>query len=670
MQKLLAMKSQSMSDAQKNAEATKSATNVAPETKLEEKPATATADVPKTEGVVSPVANESVVADNASAVNPPTETPAVVVPPPVVKNPATPSQAKPAPVEEEPSFLSGLMNSLDLAVLGGIGGVALLGAGWMFLRNKRRKDLDSFERGILTSGGLRANTVFGNTTGNASTSDTSFLTDFAQSADGSMIDTNDVDPIAEAEVYMAYGRDAQAEEILKDAISKEPKRYELHLKLLEMYAARKDTSAFEAIAGELYTTLGADDPVWIKVAEIGVTMEPENPLYDVSKSNVSAALAAGAQIGSAPKTSAADSLDGDDLDFSFDNDVDADLPSAVNTGSGLELPSFSATQNNVEQEISFDMDSLDDKVADLDVIPATSENNDSDNMLNFTTESDADPKPVMTESVSDESMDFDLGEFKAGSIDEESNPIFGDVASIDAFVAPAIDLAPTIDSLDANEKADSQTLDFDMDFTDFSSQLTDESTTTDPTQDVETPVALSSSADDMTFDFDLGSVTTIEVAPIQEELASSEISFDLPSFDLATDSDALPNEKIKDKFLLDEELPGEELNGEKIGDISLASEEASDFEVNSFDLSTINLDLNETTPEFTLPEAVSIPSFEVNEPEAALAESPDVDIKLDLVAAYIDMDDKEGARELLEEVIKEGGMQQQMRAQQLLASLT
>jgi len=63
-----------------------------------------------------------------------------------------------------------------------------------------------------------------------------------------MIDTNDVDPIAEAEVYMAYGRDAQAEEILKDAILKEPKRYELHLKLLEMYAGRKDTSAFEAIA--------------------------------------------------------------------------------------------------------------------------------------------------------------------------------------------------------------------------------------------------------------------------------------------------------------------------------------------------------------------------------------------------------------------------------------
>ncbi|PKO49905.1 MAG: hypothetical protein CVU27_10065, partial [Betaproteobacteria bacterium HGW-Betaproteobacteria-20] len=51
------------------------------------------------------------------------------------------------------------------------------------------------------------------------------------------------------------------------------------------------------------------------------------------------------------------------------------------------------------------------------------------------------------------------------------------------------------------------------------------------------------------------------------------------------------------------------------------------------------------------------------------SESQDVNIKLDLVAAYIDMDDKEGARELLEEVIKEGGEHQKTRAKQLLDDL-
>jgi pilus assembly protein FimV len=44
----------------------------------------------------------------------------------------------------------------------------------------------------------------------------SFMTNFTQSSGA--IDAAEVDPVAEAEVYMAYGRDAQAEEILKDAL--------------------------------------------------------------------------------------------------------------------------------------------------------------------------------------------------------------------------------------------------------------------------------------------------------------------------------------------------------------------------------------------------------------------------------------------------------------------
>ena len=45
-----------------------------------------------------------------------------------------------------------------------------------------------------------------------------------------------MDPIAEADVYMAYGRDAQAEEILKEALAKDSKRIPVHAKLLEIPA--------------------------------------------------------------------------------------------------------------------------------------------------------------------------------------------------------------------------------------------------------------------------------------------------------------------------------------------------------------------------------------------------------------------------------------------------
>jgi pilus assembly protein FimV len=55
--------------------------------------------------------------------------------------------------------------------------------------------------------------------------------------------------------------------------------------------------------------------------------------------------------------------------------------------------------------------------------------------------------------------------------------------------------------------------------------------------------------------------------------------------------------------------------------------------------------------------------------ETASAEPPEVDTKLDLVTAYIDMSDNDGARELLQEVLKEGGPNQVAKAQKMLDSL-
>jgi pilus assembly protein FimV len=53
----------------------------------------------------------------------------------------------------------------------------------------------------------------------------------------------DVDPVAEADVYLAYGRDLQAEEILKEAMRSSPERLAIRTKLLEVYAKRRDTKS-------------------------------------------------------------------------------------------------------------------------------------------------------------------------------------------------------------------------------------------------------------------------------------------------------------------------------------------------------------------------------------------------------------------------------------------
>ena len=165
------------------------------------------------------------------------------------------------------------------------GGLAALGLGgalwWMMAGgSRRRKTGAALDDSIMSGGDVRPTSVIGGAAsgGSINTGDTSFLTDFSQAGLGT-IDTHDVDPIAEAEVYMAYGRDAQAEEILKEAINKNPDRPEVRVKLLEVYAARRNTTAFESVAGELYAALGnKQSPLWDKACEMGRSIDPTNPL--------------------------------------------------------------------------------------------------------------------------------------------------------------------------------------------------------------------------------------------------------------------------------------------------------------------------------------------------------------------------------------------------------
>lgn len=642
MQKLLALKSQTMADMQKNAEA------VAKPVESQQTPVVDQA-APAT---VAVTAEPTVAVAPVATVEPATTpTPEVVKKVPVVKAPV-----QPEPIEE-PSFLASLLESVNLFMLGGAGGVALLGGGWVYLRNKRRKDLDSFERGILTSGGLRANTVFGNTTGNATSSaDTSFLTDFAQSADGSMIDTNDVDPIAEAEVYMAYGRDAQAEEILKDAISKEPKRYELHLKLLEMYAARKDASAFEAVAGELYTTLGADDPTWLKVAELGIAVEPDNPLYDISQVIPSAPVAK-AEV-SKTDSVVADLDIGNDMDFSFDK------PKSTNeAASSSENASFDAGSLNSE----FSTNAIEDAIATANLETTAS----ADNTV-----------AVDTKAVADNSMDFDfpdLGSFTLGteasasenekpSLDaasqqasqQESAPVFELPVStvnegIEFTAAVPAEESSALAGLDFNFRTDTA-----ADAPEVVAEASDFNFEgfTDAVAPAEEKIAESSALDSVEFE-GFGEISAADNQEKMEVNALDGISF---NFEAEDTSSPVVDDKKSEEISFDFPLADEE----EVLVLDKESGDSSQNDANNFDFSAIRLDLSDSQPE-----EAEVPELAIEAPEVVAVENenPDVDIKLDLVKVYIDMEDVEGARDLLDEVLKEGGPQQRLSAEKLLASL-
>ena len=89
----------------------------------------------------------------------------------------------------------------------------------------------------------------------------------------------DVDPVAEADVYLAYGRDLQAEEILKEAMRATPERMAVRTKLLEVYAKRRDSKGFELLATQLYALTKGGGADWSKAQELGRQFDADNPLY-------------------------------------------------------------------------------------------------------------------------------------------------------------------------------------------------------------------------------------------------------------------------------------------------------------------------------------------------------------------------------------------------------
>ncbi|MDQ8021047.1 MAG: FimV/HubP family polar landmark protein [Moraxellaceae bacterium] len=222
----------------------------------------------------------------AAAVAAPAASEPVVETPPVEEVASAPAPApqvaaqQPAPppapqpvVEEESSFPGGTLGMLLAAA-------ALLGGGLLWRKKQQQNKNSSLNTTALTEASTSPNSVFGNAGGQTVDTGTSVLhTDFSQSG-LSAIDTDEgVDPVAEADVYMAYGRDAQAEEILLDALKNDPSRTAIYVKLLEIYSQRRSVKQFENIATDLFTQTGGAGDDWAKAAALGVALDPENGLY-------------------------------------------------------------------------------------------------------------------------------------------------------------------------------------------------------------------------------------------------------------------------------------------------------------------------------------------------------------------------------------------------------
>ena len=249
------------------------------------------------------------------------------------------------PGKEDPSFVAGLLD--NPFVLPGAGLVLALLAGLGVYRWRSRARTESGETSFLESR-LQPDSFFGASGGQRIDTRDASGASSSMSYSLSQLDAiGDVDPVAEADVYLAYGRDLQAEEILKEAMRSSPDRLAIRTKLLEVYAKRRDTKGYELLATQLYSLTKGEGDEWHKTQELGQQIDPDNPMYNPG-GRPSAALAGGAPavvepLGAStmpqsvlPSASNFALSEADEARSSAPNDLDLDLDLVATAGPGAK----------------------------------------------------------------------------------------------------------------------------------------------------------------------------------------------------------------------------------------------------------------------------------------------------------------------------------------------
>jgi pilus assembly protein FimV len=545
-----------------------------------------------------------------------------------------------------PGLVDTLMDNITY-IGAGVAVLLLAALGISRRRKKEDEDMAAPEPSLLGVPTEHTHSLFAETGGQSvDTNNSVFNSSFAPSA--SQLDTNEVDPVAEADVYIAYGRDAQAEEILKEALRAHPDRHPVRLKLLEIYAARKDQRAFETQAAEMYSlTRGAGDE-WAQAASMGVAIDPLNPLY-------AGAAGAPAPAPASEQEAGQQALLSQELDHTF----------------GASAPQHAAVDD-------FSVDALADSAP--------------------TALPQLDEAPQPPEAKDEHVLDFDLGGLSfepVASTEPIAMPAPGeapatpDATGLEFTAAPAAGTEPGAASV--------HDLEFDVE----PLSATESSTRDDTVKPAESPAE---QPFDLAFDMDFDAAGAGAPAPgasndtgpggddalaldLSLDTQSSDIDmadlareFDLPDVPAAsTPHESAPADELKDPLFeldaMDFGLPAAHDTPAPTSEPAPADDEFALPELSAapapsdsapqFDLSDIDLDLPAGATAEPLPELEMAGAHE-GEMSAAHME---METKLDLAIAYQEIGDKDGARELLDEVIKGGSSEQVSKAQSLRSQL-
>ncbi|CAA0087888.1 Uncharacterised protein [Zhongshania aliphaticivorans] len=349
-----------------------------------------------------------------------------------------------------------------------------------------------------------------------------------------------------------------------------------------------------------------------------------------------------------------------------DEDEDIELVELVDEGSELTLSDIDSVDG---------LDSVSDSDAELDVdLALSSDSDESVSLDNFNGEDALDlPDSSFAETeLNDESTDVDTSDIN--TIDIDASGVDESKLDLDEFVfdehsadevdlsvselgeseafnttpdegleATTSDLAPSA-PLEIEEGED----DVELDLSDFDMDIAEPSTTSTAAPDV------AADSDDLDLDlseFDMASMDD-EDAALADDVLDLDIELDDSLEELAEDFEDVP--------ALEAEVPLDAVTSDVVS--------APSIDKSALDVEAIDVDGDAISVEDLV-----FDEFDADEDDAdgieLLVDSESVATKLDLARAYIDMGDGEGAREMLEEVLEEGDLQQKDDAQTLLNNI-
>ncbi|NOQ63701.1 MAG: hypothetical protein GQ582_04250 [Methyloprofundus sp.] len=465
-----------------------------------------------------------------------------------------------------------------------------------------------------------------------SVDESSFLSEFTPSDfDVFETDQTEVDPTSEADVYLAYGRYQQAEELIQQAIVDHPENDEYKLKLLEIFHTSENVASFESYANDL-TAEGknTDLEFWNAVSDMGRDLLPDSALFSAEQTESHFAVTDESE-GRSAESEEALSVENDAVDFDIsslnvgDETTDTEASDA-GEGIDFDLSDFSMDEDSSTEAVALDDSQSSDEVEGIEF-----------DLDSFAVEEGSTTEPeALVEEV--ESVDFDLDSFavEEGST-TEPEALVEEIESVDFD----LDSFATEDDSAATEPEalveEVESIDFDLD-----SFAVEEDSTTEP-------AALVEEVESVDFDLDSFAVeedSSSEPVALVEEVES--VDFDLDSF-AVEESDVTEPNKLVEELLEPEESEKFQSEDDSSGDF--------DFDFDKIAGAGAAASVAEEPPEEDL--VVS-----------DLTDMDELETKIDLAKAFIDMGNDEAAQDTLLEVLEKGSDAQKSAAQEIMDKLS